>query len=97
MYALDLRMNEAPTERLAPLREADVARIWQAKHRYRRLYVEEPAARRIRRTRVRYRVAWDRVVLVFVVLASIATFRANAALEDQYRNDLRTTYAHVKS
>ena len=95
MYALDLRMNETAPERLQPAPDVDFQREWQARHRHRRLYIEESAAKRVKRTRVRYRIAWDRVLLVFVVLASVATFRTNAGLESQYLHDLKTTYKGV--
>ncbi len=88
-------MSEA---RLARVQQAEEPAIqlqkeWQEKLRLRRLYSVQPAPRIVKRARIRYRLAWDRIILVAVAAACVATFRSNAALEAQYRADARTAYS----
>lgn len=97
MCTLDLWTNEPPLKKVlrSMTAEVELQKEWQAKLRYRRLYLPQPLPAVTKNVRVRYRVAWERVLLALIAIACLATFKANSALEDQYRHDASTAYRAI--
>ncbi|HEY3779714.1 MAG TPA: hypothetical protein VGL56_01430 [Fimbriimonadaceae bacterium] len=94
MYASQVTTNTTNWDSIlnAMTQEVNHTPTWTAVGGYRSHYY---AARPVRRTSVRRKIAWSRILLPLLALACISAYQANSNTEQQYQNDYQSIYSKV--
>ncbi len=95
MYASHVTTNTANWDSILKTmtQEVNYTPSWTAVGGYRSHYYS--AARPVRRTSVRRKIAWSRILLPLLALACLSAYQANSNTEQQYQNDYQNLYSRV--